>query len=128
MIAVDTSALMAVVLNEDDAEECRQHLQQAETILLSAATLAEALIVAGRRNVGAEMVELLAGLDCDVVPVTQQNAVEAAAAYALWGKGVHPAALNYGDCFAYALSKAKNVPLLFTGNDFRQTDIAVVIG
>lgn len=125
MIAVDTSALMAVVLDEDGAEACRHHLQVADTILLSAATLAEALIVAGRRNVGAEMAELIAGLGCDVVTVTEQHAVDAAAAYAAWGKGVHPAALNYGDCFAYALAKARNVPLLFTGNDFSRTDVTV---
>ena len=116
---------MAVVLDEDRAEACRLQLQESDIILLSAATLAEALIVAGRRNVGAEMVELIAGLGCDVVTVTEQDAVDAAAAYATWGKGVHPAALNYGDCFAYALAKAKNLPLLFTGNDFSRTDISV---
>jgi ribonuclease VapC len=60
-----------------------------------------------------------------VVPVTEYDALKVAEAYSKWGKGVHPAGLNFGDCFAYALAKATAEPLLFKGHDFSQTDINV---
>jgi ribonuclease VapC len=85
--------------------------------------LAEALIVAGRRNVGAAMERLIQGLGCEVIPVTEPDAVAVAAAYAKWGRGLHPAGLNYGDCFAYALARQRGCPLLFVGDDFAKTDI-----
>jgi len=58
-----------------------------------------------------------------VVPVTAKVAYQVAAAYRRWGKGVHPASLNYGDCFAYALARERNLPLLYIGQDFAQTDV-----
>ena len=69
------------------------------------------------------MERLIRGLGCQVVPVTEQDAFTVAAAYARWGKGVHPAGLNYGDCFAYALARQRGCPLLFVGEDFTQTDL-----
>jgi ribonuclease VapC len=123
MIAVDTSALMAVVLDEPAAEACSTALSEAAAIIVSAGTLAEALIVAGRRNVGAAMERLIQGLGCEVIPVTEPDAVAVAAAYAKWGRGLHPAGLNYGDCFAYALARQRGCPLLFVGDDFAKTDI-----
>ena len=98
MIAVDTSALMAIVLNEAQAEPCDSVIERADRLLISAGTLAEALIVAERRNVGAEMGELIAGLGFEIVPVTAASARRIADVYGRWGKGVHPAALNFGDC------------------------------
>ena len=124
MIVVDTSALMAVVLDEPAAAACSEVIAQADAIVVSAGTLAEALIVAGRRNVGPAMQRLIRGIGCQVVPVTEHDAFEVARAYARWGSGVHPAGLNYGDCFAYALAEQRACPLLFVGEDFTKTDIA----
>jgi ribonuclease VapC len=123
MIVVDTSALMAVALDEPAAEACSEVLALADEIVVSAGTLAETLIVAGRRNVGPAMERLIRGLGCQVVPVTEHDAFKVAEAYSQWGKGVHPAGLNYGDCFAYALARQRACPLLFVGDDFTKTDI-----
>ena len=123
MIALDTSALMAIVLAEADADRCIAAMADYDTLLLSATNLAEALVVARRRNVGDEMARLVEGLGVDVVGVDTATARRAAAAYDRWGKGSHPAALNFGDCFAYALAEAYDCPLLFTGSDFSQTDV-----
>jgi ribonuclease VapC len=124
VIAVDTSALMAVALDEPAADACIEAMVQADGIIISAGTLAESLIVAGRRNMGPAMERLVRGLGCHVVPVTEYDAIKVAEAYARWGKGIHPAALNYGDCFAYALAQQRACPLLFVGDDFTKTDIA----
>ncbi len=97
---------------------------EAETDLaLSAGTMAEALVVADRRSVGGEMSRLIEGLGFDIVPVTAMSASRVAEAYARWGKGVHPAGLNFGDCFAYVLAKTYACPLLFVGDDFSRTDV-----
>ena len=123
MIAVDTSALMAIVLNEPEADACAAALEAEDDLLISAGTVAEALIVARRRNVGAEMERLLDGLGFEVVGVTPVSARRIAHAYETWGKGVHPAALNFGDCFAYEVAKEHGCRLLYIGQDFAQTDI-----
>jgi len=123
MIAVDTSALMAVILREPDASACITALDEADEIVISAATFAEALLVAGLRNIGPEMRELVEELGCEVAPVTEADARRVARAYARWGKGVHPAGLNFGDCFAYALAEERGWPLLYVGEDFSRTDI-----
>jgi ribonuclease VapC len=123
LIAVDTSALMAILLNEPDAAACAD-LFEREDLVISAATLAEALIVASRRNLGAEMRALIDGLAIEVVPVSHADAIRAAAAHARWGKGTHPAALNYGDCFSYVLATGRGIPLAFVGTDFSRTDVA----
>jgi len=70
------------------------------------------------------MAQLLDGLPLHVEPVTEAFARRAAAAYAQWGRGVNPAALNFGDCFSYAVAKQYNCPLLYVGNDFAKTDVA----
>lgn len=124
MIAVDTSALMAIVLDEASADECMTAISGADALLISAGTVAEALVVADRRNVGEDMRELIDGLGFEVVPVSRASAERIAAAYERWGKGVHPAALNLGDCYAYALAREHACPLLFIGDDFAATDIA----
>lgn len=101
-----------------------ERMEVADAIAISAGTLAEALIVAERRNVRAEIERLVTGLGLEIVTVTPAAAWKVADAYARWGKGVHPAALNYGDCFAYALAAERGSPLLFVGDDFARTDIA----
>jgi ribonuclease VapC len=123
MIAVDTSALMAIVLNEREADACINLLAAEDTLLISAGTVAEALIVAARRNVGKAMARLIDGLGFEIVNVTPASARRIAQAYTNWGKGVHPAALNFGDCFAYEIAKEHACRLLYVGDDFSQTDV-----
>lgn len=127
MIAVDTSALIAIVLREPEESVCVAALEADTHLLISAGTLLEALIVARRRNIGPEMQRLVDAYEFNVVAVTEAAARRAAAAYDLWGRGVHPAALNFGDCFAYAMAKEHACPLLFVGEDFSKTDIASVL-
>jgi ribonuclease VapC len=127
MIAVDTSALMAIVLGEAQADACMAMLETEPAVLISAETVAEALIVAARRKVAEEMAKLIDGLGFDVVTVTAASARRIAAAYENWGKGVHPAGLNFGDCFAYEVAKAHDCRLLFVGNDFSKTDVESVL-
>ena len=114
---------MAVILREPQASVCIAALDQAEDIAISAATLAEALVVAGLRGIAPEMEQLIEELGCEVAPVSEALAARVARAYARWGKGVHPAGLNFGDCFAYALAEERACPLLFIGDDFARTDI-----
>ncbi|HEY0835408.1 MAG TPA: type II toxin-antitoxin system VapC family toxin [Azospirillum sp.] len=127
MIAVDTSALMAIILDEPSANACMTCLESTSDVAISAGTLAEALIVAERRGVRAELERLVDGLGLDVVAVTSAAARRVADAYARWGKGVHAASLNYGDCFAYALAQERDCPLLFVGKDFPRTDVSPAI-
>lgn len=124
MIAVDTSALMAILLDEPEAEACIGVLEGEGILLISAATVAEALVVAARRGVGEEMARLIDGLGFEIVAVTAASASRVAAAYGDWGRGVHPAGLNFGDCFAYELARVRGCPLLFVGADFARTDVA----
>jgi ribonuclease VapC len=123
MIAVDTSALMAIVLAEAQSDACIEVLATEAEILISAGTVAEALIVAARRNVADEMTMLLDRFGFDVVTVTPAAARRIAAAYARWGKGIDPAGLNFGDCFSYEVAKEHSCRLLFVGDDFSKTDV-----
>jgi ribonuclease VapC len=123
MIAVDTSALMAIVLGEAAAESCIEALTAKTELLISAGTVAEALIVAARRAVAEEMERLIDVLGFDIVPITAASARRIAAAYARWGRGADPAALNLGDCFAYEVAKQYACPLLYVGDDFSRTDL-----
>lgn len=123
MIVVDTSAIMAIVLDEARAQDCLAILGREREVLISAGTLAELLIVSGKRNRLDEAEELINGLGFDVVPVTSAVARRAAQAHRKWGRGVHPASLNFGDCFAYELAKSRRCPLLYVGNDFGKTDV-----
>jgi ribonuclease VapC len=123
MIAVDTSALMAIILAEPKADACKDALEAESEVLISAATVAEAFIVAGRHNVGEQMTGLIEDLGFTIVPLSAASARRVAQAYARWGKGVHPASLNFGDCFAYTVAIEHDCPLLYVGNDFARTDV-----
>jgi ribonuclease VapC len=123
VIVVDTSAIIAITSNEPEAWLCKAVLEADDHILISAGTVTELLIVASRKGLLNEVERLLSGIGHEVVTATEVSARHAAASYKRWGKGFHPAGLNFGDCFAYALAKDRNCPLLFIGNDFSRTDI-----
>jgi len=121
LIVVDTSALIALALDEASAPEIAMSLAHATDAVMSAGTLHETLIVAELRGIRAPVERLLSAVR--VVPLTERDAIAAAAAYTKWGKGIHPAGLNMGDCFAYALAQTLGAPLLYVGDDFAQTNI-----
>lgn len=118
---------MAILLREKFSSEAMRAIADADGVLISAATAAEALIVATRRGVLEEMQRLIAEMNLEIVAVTPVGSQQVAGAYGQWGKGVHPASLNFGDCFAYALAKERSLPLLYIGNDFSRTDIQAAI-
>jgi len=123
VIAVDTSALMAVVLDEPEAPGCIAVLESEQDVLISSGTVAEAMIVGAVRNVGPEMETLISQLGFEIIPVTGSVAMRIAQIYAKWGKGVNPAGLNFGDCFAYDVAKQNDCGLLYVGEDFSRTDL-----
>lgn len=127
MIAVDTSALMAILQSEPHADACIAALKAHERILMSAMNVAEALIVGARRNLGPEMANIINSSGFEIVPVTEETAVRVAQVYERWGKGLNPAGLNIGDCFAYDVAAAHACPLLFVGADFSRTDVPSVL-
>ncbi|KJF74144.1 type II toxin-antitoxin system VapC family toxin [Agrobacterium arsenijevicii] len=127
MIVIDTSALMAILFDEPAANACAATLETDEPLLISAGTLAEAMIVAQRRDRSRELEMLIEGLSVDVRHVTPKSAHGISEAYRIWGKGIHPAGLNFGDCFAYDLAKTEGCPLLYVGSDFSRTDIVSVL-
>ena len=125
---IDTSALVAILDQEPEAERIVRTLASAPERTLSAANLVEAGIVMQARHGddGARDLDLLlAKLRVDIAAVTASQADIARKAFRRYGRARHPANLNFGDCFAYALAKDKSAPLLFKGNDFRQTDVMV---
>ena len=129
MIVVDTSAFVAIVLGEEDAEQYADALQTS-TALVSAVSLVEASIVVEARQGADAARDLQVVVDAAIDEVVSVDRAQAEAAVAAWrrfGKGRHPAALNFGDCFAYALASLDALPLLFKGNDFSQTDVESVI-
>jgi len=121
---LDTSAIMAVLKQEPEAAAFAAAMAGARQPAMSAATWLEAAIVAdspGDAVVSLAFDHLVEGFE--IVPVTAGQATRARLAYRAWGRGNHPARLNYGDCFAYALAQERGEPLLFKGGDFAQTDI-----
>jgi ribonuclease VapC len=125
-VIVDSSALLAVILNEADEPRYAAALIDAPELRMSTANWVEtAIVVDSHRDTGARIRfdDLIDALRLEIEPVTIQDARKSLAAYNDYGRGHHPARLNYGDCFAYALAKRRGEPLLFKGNDFSQTDI-----
>ncbi len=128
-MVIDTSALLAILLGEADAGRIATAIETGAPRLLSAATLLEASIVIEARKGeagGRELDLLLYRSEIDVVALDRDQAEIARAAWRRFGEGRHPAALNYGDCFAYALAQSRRLPLLFRGDDFARTDITPV--
>jgi ribonuclease VapC len=129
-VIVETSAVVAVVLGEPDAERFVEALTVPALRLISAANLVEAGIVVEARqgpDAARDLAYLLEEVAIDVEPVDAAQARLAVDAWRRFGKGRHPAGLNLGDCFAYALARHRGEPLLFKGNDFTQTDVASVL-
>jgi ribonuclease VapC len=129
-MVLDTSALLALLLDEPEAEELRIAVEEDATRLISAATLLEASIIIEARKGepgGRELDALIHKADVVVVPVDPEHASEARRAYRRFGRGRHPAGLNFGDLFSYALARVSGEPLLFKGDDFTKTDIGRVI-
>lgn len=123
MIAADTSALLTILLNEPEADSCAAALASEPRVIISAGTMAEALIVAVGKGILDQMVALIEDLALEIVSVTPAAAFRIGQVYQRWGKGLHPAGLNFGDCFAYEVAKEHACPLLYVGNDFALTDI-----
>lgn len=125
MIAVDTSALVAVVLGEPDAEAMLRILRGGQAALSAANLLEAAIVVEARQGLdaGRDLRALVAGAIDEVVAVDEAASLAAVAAWRRFGKGRHPAGLNFGDCFAYTLATTRDVPLLYKGDDFAQTDV-----
>lgn len=127
---VETSAVVAIVLGEPDAERFVDALTIPALRLISAANLVEAGIVVEARqgpDAARDLALLLETIAIAVEPVDAEQARLAVDAWRRFGKGRHPAGLNLGDCFAYALARHRGEPLLFKGNDFAQTDVTSVL-
>ena len=124
---LDSSALIALVFREPEAEQILASLAEAEVVAIGAPTLAETGIVLGAKLGEASraiLSRLIEDLDLVVVPFTAAHGREAREAFLRFGRGRHPAGLNFGDCLTYATAKLAGQPLLFVGNDFSQTDLA----
>ena len=123
---VDSSAILAILFHEADAQRYADAIAAASPCRMSVATILETCMVAESRGgaVAADSLDaLLAQAGIEAVPVTVEQMEAARQAWRRFGRGNHPAALNFGDCFAYALASVTGEPLLFKGEDFPQTDI-----
>jgi ribonuclease VapC len=125
-MVVDSSALVAILRKEPEAARFTRAIVRASVRLISAANLLEAGIVIDNQvglNAGRRLDAFVEKAQLQIEPVTEAQVRIARQAYVDFGRGNHPAALNFGDCFAYALAKTTGEPLLFKGDDFGQTDV-----
>lgn len=128
-MVLDTSSILAILLGEPEAAFFSSIISEHQKRLISAGTVLELMIVieARKGEVGGRELDLfLHRAKIDVVPFDSEQAEIARQAWRYYGKSNHPAKLNFGDCFAYALAKVSGEPLLFKGNDFNQTDLLLV--
>lgn len=126
-MVIDTSALIALFLGEPETADFVSLINRAATRLISASSYLEtAIVIAARSGPAAQgkVEQMIAELTIEIVPFTREQAEAAIAAYRRFGKGTgHPARLNFGDCFSYALAKLRREPLPFKGDDFSHTDL-----
>jgi ribonuclease VapC len=126
-VILDSSAVVAVLIEEPGYEDVELKMREADVLAIGAPTLVETGVVMARRvrgEVGRVAVSRFReDLDVVVIPFAGTHCEAATEAFVQFGKGRHPAALNYGDCMAYATARIAGRPLLFIGNDFAQTDI-----
>jgi len=128
-MVLDSSAVLAILFDETERGAFTQAIERDPRRLMSAGNVLESALVAEARKgepAGRELDLLLHRADIQVVPVDGDQVEFARVAWRRFGKGRHPAGLNFGDCFAYALAASSGEPLLFKGDDFRQTDITAV--
>jgi len=125
-MVIDTSALLAIFLAEPERQTCLERIRQDGSRLLSAANALEtAIVLEARRGAvaGREFDLFIHRLGIEIVVVDAAQIEVARTGWRRYGKGRHPANLNFGDCFAYALAKTSGEPLLAKGNDFPKTDV-----
>ncbi|EWY39524.1 ribonuclease [Skermanella stibiiresistens SB22] len=125
-MVIDTSAVIAILLKEPEAALLADTIAGGSPRLMSAASLLEASMVIETRKGeagGRELDLFIYRAGIEIVPVDQEQAEMARAAWRRYGKGRHPAGLNYGDCFSYALAKVRGASLVFKGDDFSRTDL-----
>ena len=131
MIAIDSSALIAILLHESERDTFFDRIADAQTRKVSAVTVLEAgLVMFGRLGPSgvSDVLDFLTVIDAEIVPFDAHQAQSALTAFSRFGKGVNSKSrLNMGDCASYALAKTLNVPLLYKGNDFPATDITAAI-
>lgn len=127
MIVVDTSAIIGVLFDEPGRVEMERKLMGSPCVMSAATRVELGIVVEARAGAGGSQLldELLARLEVQIVPVDAGLAHEATVCWRRFGKGRHPAGLNFGDTFSYALARRMGVPLLFVGDDFQQTDVLV---
>lgn len=126
---VDSSAIVAVLRHEPAAARLLGAMLDAEVVgVPSACYLEVCMVIAGQKGPDSQpqVDRFLARLGASILPFTEAHARAAAAAFLRYGKGRHPAALNFGDCMTYAVAKGEGAPLLFVGDDFGRTDVAAV--
>jgi ribonuclease VapC len=133
MMFVDASTMIAILTRESDADALANALESEEAAITSPVAIFEATAGVCRKRQSPvdaayrEVLRLAERAEIEIVPITALDAAEAISAFARYGKGRgHPAQLNLGDCFAYAVAKAHTAPILFKGDDFSKTDIATV--
>ena len=128
-MVLDSSAIVALVTNEPGAQDIRGAIESAEILLVGAPTLFETTMVLTKLfgiHTQNHVVSLLSAMGAEIVPFSAEHSEMAHDAFLKFGKGRHPASLNYGDCMSYAISRVAGHPLLFTGRDFTKTDISPV--
>lgn len=124
---LDASAIVAILLNEPDWARLLERLSVAPVVGVGGPTLVEAaMILSSRlgRDARPLLNEFLREAEAEVIPFTRAHYDVAIDAFYRYGKGRHPAALNFGDCLAYSVARVSGMPLLYTGNDFTRTDMA----
>jgi ribonuclease VapC len=125
-VILDSSAIVAILLDEPERPQLLNRIDAADIVGVGAPTLVEAGVVLSARlgrDASAVLDRFIAAIDAEIVPFTAAHRHEALAAWSHFGRGRHPAALNFGDCLAYAVARVAKRPLLAKGHDFPQTDL-----
>jgi ribonuclease VapC len=125
-MVIDSSALLSIYLKEPRHEACFEKISSATVAVIGAPTLLETTMVLSARtgrDARREIARSLRQLQIQVIPFTEEHFEVAVDAFHRYGKGRHPAGLNFGDCMSYAVAAVSGLPLLYVGNDFAQTDI-----
>ena len=126
-MVLDSSAIVAIYLREPGYDRLIERIAAAEVVVIGVPTLLETIMLLTLRldqDTRATVFAFLRRLEAEIVPLNQEHLDAASSAFIRYGRGRHPAALNYGDCMAYAVATVAGMPLLFSGGGFTETDIA----